>query len=83
MKDQPSTSAVHDECGHNSSRRILMLASASPARRTTLQAAHIGHCVMVSTVDEDAVLSAVHKEAGRDLTAPEQVKVLAKLNKDA
>lgn len=57
---------------------ILLLASASPARRATLDAAGIRHTVLVSDVDEDAVLRAAIEEAGgAGLTAAQQVQVLA------
>ncbi|MEZ0448748.1 nucleoside triphosphate pyrophosphatase [Cellulomonas sp. ICMP 17802] len=42
----------------------LLLASASPARRATLQAAGIGPLVAVSTVDEEAVLAAARERFG-------------------
>lgn len=58
--------------------RSLILASASPARRATLSAANIRHSVMVSEVDEDALLESARKEAGRaELSAAEQVELLA------
>ena len=57
---------------------VLLLASASPARRATLDAAGIRHTVLVSEVDESAVLSASAEEAGEaGLTAAQQVQLLA------
>ncbi len=57
---------------------ILLLASASPARRATLDAAGIRHTVLVSDVDEDAVLRAAIEEAGdAELTAAQKVQILA------
>jgi septum formation protein len=55
----------------------LILASASPARRATLQAAGIDPTVLVTGVDEDAVLEA-GLAARPDLPPAGQVLVLAK-----
>jgi len=54
----------------------LLLASASPARRTTLAAAGLDPLVVVSTVDEDAVLAAARERFG-DLEPADAVLVLA------
>ena len=57
---------------------ILLLASASPARRATLDAAGIRHTVLVSDVDEDAVLRTAIEEADdAELTAAQKVQILA------
>ena len=64
---------------HNDPMR-LVLASASPARRTTLIAAGITPIVIVSTVDEDAVLSALpggRAFTGGRTTPADEVSALA------
>lgn len=61
---------------------LLILASASPARRATLSAAHIRHVVQVSEVDEDEVLLAAQAASG-ELTAAEQVLLLAQAKAQA
>lgn len=52
----------------------LVLASASPARLTTLRAAGIDPQVQVSTVDEDAVVAALPRQP----SPPEHAQVLAR-----
>jgi septum formation protein len=54
----------------------LLLASASPARRTTLASAGLDPLVAVSAVDEDAVLAAARERFG-DLDPADAVLVLA------
>ncbi|GIG40353.1 Maf family protein [Cellulomonas phragmiteti] len=54
----------------------LLLASASPARRATLDAAGLAPLVAVSSVDEDAVLSAARERFG-DLEPEDAVLLLA------
>jgi len=54
----------------------LLLASASPARRSTLTAAGLAPLVAVSAVDEDAVLAAARERFG-DLEPADAVLVLA------
>lgn len=61
----------------------LVLASASPARHALLVAAGIVPQVVVSDVDEDAALVAASAAAGRELTVPEQVSVLARAKAEA
>lgn len=64
---------------HNDPMR-LVLASASPARRATLIAAGITPIVIVSTVDEDAVLSALpggRAFTGGRTTPADEVSALA------
>ncbi len=61
----------------------LVLASASPARHALLVAAGIVPRVVVSDVDEDAALVAASAAAGRELTVPEQVGVLARAKAEA
>lgn len=56
----------------------LLLASASPARLSTLRAAGIEPAVRVSRVDEDAVLHATTLQADHALDPAEQVLVLAR-----
>ena len=55
----------------------LVLASASPARLATLQAAGIEPVVVVSDVDEDAALAVATAQAGHELSVPAQVAELA------
>lgn len=55
----------------------LILASTSPSRRAILTGAHIRHEVRPSQVDEDAALAAAEQAAGRALSLPEKVSVLA------
>ena len=55
----------------------LVLASASPARLATLQAAGIEPLVVVSDVDEDAALAVARAQAGHELSVPTQVAELA------
>ena len=55
----------------------LLLASASPARRSTLQAAGVDPLVQVSTVDEDAVVAAA-QVAGGPLDAADVALLLAR-----
>ncbi|NTV39594.1 MAG: septum formation inhibitor Maf [Demequinaceae bacterium] len=56
----------------------LILASASPARLATLRSAGFDPLVVVSAVDEDAVLAAARASAGHSLTPADAVLVLAK-----
>ncbi len=60
----------------------LLLASASPARRTLLQAAGIDALVSVSGVDEDAVLADARERFG-PLEPADQVLVLAQAKASA
>ena len=60
----------------------LLLASASPARRTTLIAAGIVPVVRVSDVDEDAVLAAARARFG-DLEPADAVLLLAQAKAEA
>lgn len=60
----------------------LVLASASPARLTTLRAAGIEPRVRVSGVDEDAVLAQMHARRGR-LGAADDAAVLARAKAEA
>ncbi|MCI7304862.1 MULTISPECIES: nucleoside triphosphate pyrophosphatase [Trueperella] len=55
--------------------QTLLLASASPARKATLIAAHIPPLVAVADVDEDALLAAA--KARGPVSAAEQVQLLA------
>ena len=64
-------------------RLPLVLASASPARLATLRAAGIEPEVLVSDVDEDAVLARASLARGHALTVPEQVAVLAEAKASA
>ena len=54
------------------------LASASPARLATLRSAGFDPIVVVSAVDEDAVLAAARAAAGHSLTHADAVLVLAR-----
>ena len=56
----------------------LLLASASPARRSTLQAAGVDPLVQVSTVDEDAVVAEAQVVAGGPLDAADVALLLAR-----
>ncbi len=56
----------------------LLLASASPARRSTLRAAGVEPLVRVSSVDEDAVVAAAEASAGQALEAAEVALLLAR-----
>ncbi len=56
----------------------LLLASASPARRSTLQAAGVDPLVQVSSVDEDAVVAAAQDVAGGPLEAADVALLLAR-----
>ena len=56
----------------------LLLASASPARRSALLAAGVDPLVRVSSVDEDAVLAAAEADAGSPLEAGDVALLLAR-----
>ena len=56
----------------------LLLASASPARRSTLLAAGVEPLVHVSSVDEDAVVAAAELAAGSRLEAADVALLLAR-----
>ena len=56
----------------------LLLASASPARRTALRAAGVDPLVRVSSVDEDAVVAAARADAGSTLEAGDVALLLAR-----
>ncbi|WP_291377726.1 nucleoside triphosphate pyrophosphatase [Demequina sp.] len=56
----------------------LILASASPARRAVLLAAGISPTVIVSDVDEDAVLAAASAASGHELSPADAVLLLAR-----
>jgi septum formation protein len=56
----------------------LLLASASPARRSTLRAAGVDPLVRVSLVDEDAVVAAAEAAAGQALEAADVALLLAR-----
>jgi septum formation protein len=56
----------------------LLLASASPARRSTLAAAGVEPLVRVSSVDEDAVVAAAEAAAGQALEAADVALLLAR-----
>jgi septum formation protein len=56
----------------------LLLASASPARRSTLLAAGVEPLVRVSSVDEDAVVAAAEAAAGEPLEAADIALLLAR-----
>jgi septum formation protein len=56
----------------------LLLASASPARRSALLAAGVDPLVRVSSVDEDAVLLAAEADAGSALEAGDVALLLAR-----
>jgi septum formation protein len=56
----------------------LLLASASPARRSTLLAAGVDPLVRVSSVDEDAVVAAAEESAGTALEAGDVALLLAR-----
>ncbi len=56
----------------------LLLASASPARRSTLLAAGVDPLVRVSSVDEDAVVAAAQAVAGSALEAGDVALLLAR-----
>ncbi|MCI6575057.1 MAG: Maf family protein [Actinomycetaceae bacterium] len=55
---------------------LMVLASASPARRATLSGAHIRHTVRVSSVDEDALIAEARQRVGT-LSAQQYVQLLA------
>jgi septum formation protein len=55
----------------------LLLASASPARRSTLLAAGVDPLVQVSSVDEDAVVAAAREVAAEPLEAADVALLLA------
>ena len=61
----------------------LLLASASPARLSTLRAAGIEPVVRVSGVDEDAVLARASATAGAPLEPADAVLALARAKADA
>ncbi|MFL6080949.1 MAG: Maf family protein [Ornithinibacter sp.] len=56
----------------------LLLASASPARRSTLQAAGVDPLVRVSSVDEDAVVAAAEAAGGAALEGADVALLLAR-----
>jgi septum formation protein len=56
----------------------LLLASASPARLSTLRAAGVEPLVRVSSVDEDAVVAAAEHVAGEPLEAADVALLLAR-----
>lgn len=56
----------------------LVLASASPARLSTLRSAGVDPEVVVSAVDEVAVQAAAEQEAGHPLEAPDLALLLAR-----
>ena len=56
----------------------LLLASASPARRSTLRAAGVEPLVRVSSVDEDAVVAAAETASGEALEAADVALLLAR-----
>jgi len=56
----------------------LLLASASPARRSTLLAAGVEPLVRVSSVDENAVVAAAEATAGEPLEAADVALLLAR-----
>ena len=56
----------------------LLLASASPARRSTLRAAGVEPLVRVSSVDEEAVVAAAEVVAGGPLEAADVALLLAR-----
>ncbi len=56
----------------------LLLASASPARRSTLRAAGVDPLVRVSSVDEDAVVAAAEAAGGQALEAADVALLLAR-----
>ena len=56
----------------------LLLASASPARRSTLLAAGVDPLVRVSSVDEEAVVAAAEEVAGTALDAGDVALLLAR-----
>ncbi len=56
----------------------LLLASASPARRSTLRAAGVEPLVRVSSVDEDAAVAAAEAATGRALEAADVALLLAR-----
>jgi septum formation protein len=56
----------------------LLLASASPARRSTLLAAGVDPLVRVSSIDEDAVVAAAQESAGAALEAGDVALLLAR-----
>ncbi|GAA4398262.1 Maf family protein [Fodinibacter luteus] len=64
-----------------SAHPALLLASASPARRSTLRAAGVEALVHVSSVDEDAVVAAAEARYGA-LAAPDVVLLLARAKAD-
>jgi nucleoside triphosphate pyrophosphatase len=61
-----------------SAHPTLLLASASPARRSTLQSAGVDPLVRVSAVDEDAVVSAAQASTGVALDAADVALLLAR-----
>ena len=61
-----------------SARLALLLASASPARRSTLLSAGVDPLVRVSSVDEDAVVAAAEAAAGVALEAADVALLLAR-----
>ena len=56
----------------------LLLASASPARRSTLLSAGVDPLVQVSSVDEDAVVAAAPEVAPEPLEAADVAQPLAR-----
>ena len=61
----------------------LYLASTSPARLSLLRAAGIEPVLISPGVDEDAAVAIAETEAGRALTAPETVALLARAKAEA
>lgn len=61
----------------------LVLASTSPARLALLRAAGVEPLVRPSSVDEPAAVAEAERAAGRSLTTPEMVQLLARRKAEA
>jgi septum formation protein len=67
----------------STSRPLLVLASASPARLRLLQRSGLDPVVHVSHIDEEAAVEQAQQEQGRTLSVAEQTLLLAQAKADA